>query len=383
MKKVLIAALVSALPAAAMADVTVYGIIKGGVESADNGTTTKTQIDDLGSRIGFKGAEDLGNGLKAIWQVETGVAIDNSDNSGNWANRQSFIGLTSDYGTFRLGNLSNFGDSDMGTVDPYEYGNEALGLGIFTRDNSRVKNAVRIDSPEYAGFKASFLYGTKEDKSRKYEFKTEVDGTTGYYDGVRGADTDRETYNLGLSYDYANFFGKYSYTYENALSGTVYGKDTDGVYEANVQLPHNQKHQLEVGYDANNLFVGLGYKNSKGDFSVTPLSFYADTAVATFIGDNKKFESQEYALTAAYTMGAITPKITYAQGLDIKYDGVKQNNTDYKQVVIGADYALSKRTIVGAQYGQIKFGSNAALIAGLEKGEDTINAFGVNMIHKF
>ena len=77
MNKKLIALALAALPAAAMADVTMYGIMKIGVEntSADFGNKydhSQNRIDDYGSRIGFKGTEDLGDGLKAIWQVEQG-----------------------------------------------------------------------------------------------------------------------------------------------------------------------------------------------------------------------------------------------------------------------------------------------------------------------
>jgi predicted porin len=360
MKKVLIAALVSALPAVAMAEVVVYGTIKGGVENVDSGSVNNTNIADLGSRIGFKGAEDLGNGLKAIWQVETGVAIDNSNNSSNWASRQSFIGLSSDYGTFRLGNLSNFGDSYLGSHDFWEYDNQALGLGVFTRDNTRVKNAVRYDMPEIAGVNAMFLYGTKESKTVEV-----ANNEGGFKDKQVG--TDRETYNLGLSYEYANFFGKYGYTREAAVEG---------------ENRANNKNQIEVGYNANNLFVGLAYQNFQGDSSVLAAREIDNATITAAqivaIGDaSKKFESSEYALSAAYTMGAITPKITFAQGEDFKYDGVKQANTGYKQFIVGADYALSKRTIVGAQYGQMKYDGK------LENGDDTVDAFGVNMIHKF
>lgn len=344
MKKVLIAALVSALPAAAMAEVVVYGTIKGGIENVDSGSVNQTNIADLGSRIGFKGAEDLGNGIKAIWQVEQGFNIDDGAayKAGGFATRQSFIGLSSNYGTFRLGNLSNFGDSDMGSHDFWEYDNEALGLGVFTRDNTRVKNAVRYDMPEIAGVNAMFLYGTKEAKDANTE--------------------DRETYNLGLSYEYANFFGKYGYTHETAV------KD----------LRANDKHQVEVGYNANNLFVGLAYQNFQGDGSVVAAS--AITGVlpkGAVLPGTEKYESSEYALSAAYTMGAITPKITFAQGEDYKYDGKKVADTGYKQFIVGADYALSKRTIVGAQYGQLKYDGK------LLNGDDTVDAFGVNMIHKF
>ena len=74
MKKSLIALSLAALPVAAMADVTLYGQIKAGVEiskvkvgSGDDSQRSKTatEITDLGSRIGFKGHEDLGSGSTA------------------------------------------------------------------------------------------------------------------------------------------------------------------------------------------------------------------------------------------------------------------------------------------------------------------------------
>ncbi len=78
MKKTLIALSLAALSTAAVADVTLYGQIKAGVEvtktKVKNGpgnTTkshTKTQIADFGSRIGFKGHEAIGNNLKAIYR---------------------------------------------------------------------------------------------------------------------------------------------------------------------------------------------------------------------------------------------------------------------------------------------------------------------------
>ncbi|VEB44509.1 Uncharacterised protein [Chromobacterium violaceum] len=47
----------------------------------------------------------------------------------------------------RLGYVSNFLDSDMGTVDTWEYSSNDLGLGIFTRDATRLANSVRYDLP--------------------------------------------------------------------------------------------------------------------------------------------------------------------------------------------------------------------------------------------
>ena len=76
MKKI-IAVAIAALPMAAMADVTIYGKVAGGIES-DRGFdgVSNTRVSDYTSRIGFKGSEDLGNGLKAIWQLESRFKVD-------------------------------------------------------------------------------------------------------------------------------------------------------------------------------------------------------------------------------------------------------------------------------------------------------------------
>ena len=74
---------------------------RGAADSALNiGQTTR--VTSNSSLIGFQGAEDLGNGLKAIWQVESGLAIDTG--GGNFGTRDTFIGLTSpSMGTLQLG----------------------------------------------------------------------------------------------------------------------------------------------------------------------------------------------------------------------------------------------------------------------------------------
>lgn len=362
MKKSLIALMVATLPAAAFADVTVFGTIKGGVEYVDSSNGTKqTNIDDLGSRLGFKGNEDLGNGLKAIWQVETGFGIDGQsrtgDSSGTFASRESFVGLSSNFGTFRLGHLANYGESDMAQVNPWESSSNALQLNAFTRGDGYVKNAVRFDTPEFAGFKAAFLYGTKEDK-RGFD-------TSGNPNVAQN--NDRETYNLGLSYENSGFFGKYQYIHESPV--------TVGL---NAGSKANNKHRIEAGYNANNIFVALGYRNDKGDATVTPQYFLADAAVGT---DGRKYESQEYALTAGYQIGAFMPKFTYAQSKDAKIDGVKIDNSGYKQFLLGVDYSLSKRTTVGAQYGEIK--ADSAYLKSNSNTTDKIKAFGLNVVHKF
>ena len=144
MKKTLIALSLAALSTAAMADVTLYGTIKAGVETGQTKvkttTTTEkshtvTQIADFGSRIGFKGHENLGNGLNAIWKVEQKTSVAGTDKG--WGNRQAYIGLETTAVLSATGKMSTQLD-EMDKTDAWEYDNKALGLGIFTRTGQKL-----------------------------------------------------------------------------------------------------------------------------------------------------------------------------------------------------------------------------------------------------
>ena len=99
----------------AQSNVTVYGLLDAGYnEVHTDGARTERSIDSsqtAGSRLGFKGSEDLGNGLKALFVLEYALANDINSTIGSaskWsatATRQSYVGLGSDYGTLTLGRL--------------------------------------------------------------------------------------------------------------------------------------------------------------------------------------------------------------------------------------------------------------------------------------
>lgn len=124
MRKKLTALVLSALPLAAVADVSLYGEIKAGVEGRNiqlqlteplqniqpqvtkRKSRIRTKISDFGSFIGFKGSEDLGEGLKAVWQLEQDVSVAGGGAT-QWGNRESFIGLAGEFGTLRAGRVAN------------------------------------------------------------------------------------------------------------------------------------------------------------------------------------------------------------------------------------------------------------------------------------
>ena len=352
MKKTLIALTLAALPVASMADVILYGQIKAGVEVAQTkvtvgGKTTKdhatTEIADFDSRIGFKGSESLGSGLNAIWQVENDISV---AGGGNWAGRDSFIGLDGNFGKVRAGKLSTQ-LNDMDTLDPWEYSNDALGLGVYTRTGERVVS-VRYDTPNFAGFSANVQFTPRDNQSN-----------TGRDDAGR---SDTSAYYAGLNYENSGFFAQYGAGYSPSSYTALSGQSKSG-----------QVHRLEGGYDANNLFVGVGVQYGKG--WETSNDYMAALGYDAGVGADTGVETTEAAVTAAYRFGNVTPRVSYAHGWESKIAGDKVAGSKYDQVVLGADYDFSKRTTAMVSAGWLRAGKSN------DKTETTAGLVGVR--HKF
>lgn len=355
MKKSLIALTLAALPVAAMADVTLYGTVKAGVEVSrvkNQGVKTKTatQIADFGSKIGFKGQEDLGNGMKAIWQLEQKASIAGT-NSG-WGNRQSFIGLKGGFGTVRVGNLNTVLKDSGDNVNAWESGSntgDVLGLGTIGRVESR-EISVRYDSPVFAGFSGSVQYVPRDNANDK--------------DKYTHKQSSRESYHAGLKYENAGFFGQYAGSFakyadlkDNAERVAV---NTAGAHA----VKDYQVHRVVAGYDANDLYVSVA-----GQHEAAKNNEVGSSAIG------KKHEQTQVAATAAYRFGNVTPRVSYAHGFKAKVNGVKDASYQYDQVIVGADYDFSKRTSALVSVGWLKEGK------GVNKTEKTASMVGLS--HKF
>lgn len=360
MKKSLIALTLAALPVAAMADVTLYGTIKAGVEvsrvkdaneyKAQGGKSkTATQIADFGSKIGFKGQEDLGNGMKAIWQLEQKASIAGT-NSG-WGNRQSFIGLKGDFGTVRAGNLNTVLKDSGDNVNAWESGSnteDVLGLGTIGRVESR-EISVRYDSPVFAGFSGSVQYVPRDNANDK--------------DKYTHKQSSRESYHAGLKYENAGFFGQYAGSFAKyADLNNDAERVAAGTSDAHAVKDY-QVHRVVAGYDANDLYVSVAgqYEAAKNNDGTA--------------NQGKKHEQTQVAATAAYRFGNVTPRVSYAHGFKAKVNGKKAARYQYDQVIVGADYDFSKRTSALVSAGWLKEG----------KGDTkrTSTASMVGLRHKF
>lgn len=153
-------------PGFAQSNVTVYGLIDMGFSHrSDNivpGVGSRSGIDSgmaSGSRLGFRGTEDLGNGLNVGFVLEQGVGVDTgaSNQGGRSFGRQSFVSLSGGFGTVLLGRTYTPQNTLQATLDPFGDGTVAKVSNLYA-GNDRVENAIFYTTPKFGGLHVSFVY---------------------------------------------------------------------------------------------------------------------------------------------------------------------------------------------------------------------------------
>lgn len=174
MKKSLIALAVLAASGAAMAQssVSVYGIADIWFGSSKSGLTgvRQTVLESggvSGSRIGFKGTEDLGGGLKANFLLEQGFSLDSgAATAGQAFSRQSYVGLSGGFGEVKLGKVWTAYDDISGATNSAFDSALAAANNVFVSNgyNSNPKNGIYYATPSVGGFSGAASYALGEDK---------------------------------------------------------------------------------------------------------------------------------------------------------------------------------------------------------------------------
>lgn len=146
-------ALAAAASAQAQSSVTIYGRMNLTMERQKAGSDTKTVLQNNSSRIGFKGTEDMGGGLKAGFQLEHGISADTglATQSAFWA-RQSELFVGGNFGTLRLGNFTS--EAYYATADYVSNHNHDTGTSsdAFYAYVGRNTNKVAYRLPAMGGF---------------------------------------------------------------------------------------------------------------------------------------------------------------------------------------------------------------------------------------
>ena len=347
MKKTLAAlAVLGAFAGSAMAaDVTLYGALDTGFEYIHTKTTGDKAVDtfdmqtgwDTGNRWGLKGSEDLGNGYKVGFKLESGFNGDDGTmgQGDRLFGREAGLTLSGAFGSIAFGRFggisSSCGTYDMlGYVESFDGGDNNV-WGFASSD--RYDNMVVYQTPRFAGLQATVQYSFKTNS------KDSVTGAEGTSDAQRYA-------SIGLSGEYGP--AQFAVGYELTKYGVKFGSNGDPLGR-------------ELDKDGQLVFLGGNYDFEVVQLFVEGQYFKHQTAIAGFgdafegvIGDVKGY-GLHLGAAAPLGAGTLTAGLYYTDATDEQNEN---KDVDFKYYGASAryNYPLSERTGVyaGAGYGQVK-----------------------------
>ncbi|MDR0565390.1 MAG: porin [Azoarcus sp.] len=332
MQKKLIALAVAGLmsaPAFAQSSVTLYGTLDYGYVfqnrnpgAYDSGTDhvdrvrNRSAIDSgvsKANRLGFKGVEDLGNGLKAVFVYELGLQGDGGAWKGGEA-RQSYGALAGGFGTVAFGRHYTPQHLFTSAVDPF--GKNGLGnAGNVLAQDKRLSNLVAYISPNWSGF--SFIAAWTNSYSGN---ETNENRTPGI------ATNDARVWAFAPSFTSGGLF----------LGANVHEAHlSDGQVAGDVYVKHLLAWDLYAAYDFGSVKLGATYGQRRTPLTDGAGKFKVDQAL---IGATIKASANDKVLVSWAYRKAQAAKI------------LDQRDAKISQVALGYEHALSKRTTLYAQY---------------------------------
>ncbi len=362
MQKKVIALAVAALASSAAfaqtaTNVTVYGIadVAGTIFNTGNDAASlmKNQrgFDDgaVGSRIGFKGQEDLGSGLKGEFLYELGIAPTNgvqfANANGalnNLSTRQAYVALTSAAaGQLAMGRFQTpgwdfmVGTRPWGGLDPMRTTANVHGMNINSSD--RVSNAVQYTSPTWGGFKFKALYSadSKDNNTNDQDY---------VQPGVGAVPGRQAVWFLSPYYDNGPISLQAVYRRAEKTNDNAFD---NGKYEWGVR----------GSYDFKVLKAGLSYQRQN-----------LNTAVVLASGN--------YSMGYQYG-GFVTVPIgpSFLLSLEAAKSSGNASQGGYGYMVNG-QYLFSKRTSLYAQAGYMKMNNENALTLSNGVGVTNLGSYG-------
>jgi predicted porin len=293
--------------ASAQSSVAIYGIADAGLVretgGAAGGVSRVSSGVGSGSRLGFKGKEDLGDGMSAFFQLENGYNIDtgSAGQGGLLFGRQALVGLAGKFGAISLGRqYSPLYTTLRDVVDPFEIGLAGNVTNIIP-GNTRVDNMIEYKTPRYAGFSADLAYGAGET-----------------------AGNSAKNRSLGAALTYAE--GPFTLTLTNHI-------------KENTDASDSSRYSMLVGK----------YKVSA--FSVD----YAHGVTHGLAGARSKDD----VVGGTWTGGVHTLLASY-----IRHDDQTSADKDARQWAVAYRYALSRRTDLYLSYGHISNRNGASYTVG-------------------
>ncbi len=256
----------------AQSSVTLYGRLNVTAESIDlNGKKTKELVNNA-SRLGFKGIEDLGGGLKAGFVLEHRFSVDTGLPSPAFWAGQSEVYLSGAFGTLRLGQFASeayFATADWVSFHNHDTGNSEDKLYAYLGRNS---NKVAYRTPELMKgltAEASIALGEGGGRVRNY------DGAVNYASGPLSLGFGYESANASKQFALRGAYELGSVTlggYLQSHDDVTYGKRTlwrlsamitSGASEFHLNLGQAGEFDKWAGSDARQLTLAYNYNLSK------------------------------------------------------------------------------------------------------------------------
>lgn len=312
--------------------VQIYGVLDSGVEHVTNVGPTHSNVTrvpsvsggQLPSRIGFRGSEDLGDGLKAVFTLEAGFGVDTGQSlqGGRFFGRQAFVGLSSDWGTLTVGRhwtMVFYSMLDADVIGPAVLGLAPLDAYI---PGARADNSI-LYRGTFKGVTLGATYSFGRDTVQPANCAGETSGSACHAWSLM-LKYDAPTWGSAIAYDRQN--GGPAGTFTGQLPGTVASADnTDSraIVNAYVKWADTK--------------IGGGWIQRR--LKARPAGLSTDIY---FVGVSHPF-------TTAFSVDA--------QVLSLHDE---RANANARTFVARANYALSKRTSVYALVGRVLNDSKAA-----------------------
>ncbi len=349
-KKLMAVAVAGALaaPATVLAQVQIYGRANLGVDNysatgataANSDFKARNRVFDNSSRLGFRGTEDLGGGLRALFLIESGVNIDTgSQNSqagvanastGFLASRDSYVGLEGNWGRVTFGRQSIYWVNGVIAQSGANYINVDVAttgaLGRVVGPTARTSNVLAYNSPTISGFNFTVSYAPNSEATiANNDTNAKIYGVTGRYSGIVNAQVD------------------YAVNDKTPATGST--------------VPTTQK--------LSGLKVGVGYPYAPGaQIAVIFISEKNDNlnaAVAGFAAIGDSVKANAVIVNWEHTFGNIQAlaevgKVAKAKGCSVS---ANCDNTESTGFMVAGRYLFSKRTAAYASYNKITNKDNA------------------------
>lgn len=361
-KKIIALAVAAACSAPAFADVTVYGRAHLSLDSNSGnaaatttaGTKNGLNLASNASRLGFKGTEDLANGLKAVYQLETEVsgtgAASATNSTGLFVTqRDTYIGVAGGFGTVLAGRLplanqyvgdANFFGDKVGDAGNLTAGGLG-GIGLIAVP-SRVSRAIAYASPNLGG--ASVLVGFAPNT---------IQSLTGTQNSL-GKDS---SFTLRASYDSNGLFAAASYLSLGVAGVGLTATPTIGVPGA--------AGIAKTGAKATILSLAAGYDFGVGKIRAQYVSTDLNAAAAFSAGATLTGAKQSvFALGGQFNLSENDAiKLQFAKAGEVSLSGNTSAGTGATLFALGYDHNLSKSTTVYAALSKVSNGTGAQFSA--------------------